>query len=493
MVTKREVFKSIDGRGAARRKTGAPSWRGDPDDKLVGLAARLREEHRHDEAIHCYKEALESSSEKNGILEHASLRKAIVECLCAKGEYTQALKIVDEMKYYLAGEVDSISRELENIRLLSASINLRIGSYEEAEVECRDVLQCLDVSSGPTKMKEILMTLGSVSLHQGDLTSARRYYEDCLNHLGDEKQSLELARVLNHLAQLRFVESEWLDSLKLLRRSLRISRSLGDERLTASIIGNLGTVHLLLGNWDEAQLHLERSLELWRQLGDLLSIVRKYISLGNLCMMRREWKQSEEYYGLSREISREKGYMRELCLSLEFSGELAFDRGKFNQARGYYDEALALALDIAPRGDLIGELHRRIAELKVVTGDLDAAVKSCEKSLSISLGLRDRYEEAIVYRVFGQVFDAKGEVERARSYFSQSIDGLLSINERYERGKTLFAEAEFLTRRFHSEGDFMEAERHFREAAAIFKYLDVPYYSQRVQAGLDILKKKRSG
>jgi tetratricopeptide (TPR) repeat protein len=195
---------------------------------------------------------------------------------------------------------------------------------------------------------------------------------------------------------------------------------------------------------------------------------------------------------MSRELSREKGYMRELCLSLEFSGELEFDRGNYEFADEYYNEALSLAQDIAPEGDLISEIHRRLAELRVRTGDLKGALESCQKSLECSLRIRDRYEEAIVYRVYGQVFDAMDEIDRARDYFSQGIDGLTSINEHYERAKTLLEGAIFITRSYASAGDFMQAERHFREAVAIFDQLRVPYYVEVVQREWDKLKKKQS-
>jgi len=492
MATKRKLFNELEERDTVKERMGAPSWRGDLNDKLVDLAGRFRRENKYDEAILCYQKMLSGGSGKSGVVEHASIRRAIVECLCAKGEYTQALKVAEEMKLYLSTEIEEIERELEKVRLLTAMINLQIGSYDEAKLECREILQRLEGKREIEKMKEILMTLGSVSLHQGDLISARRYYEDCLNHLGDKERSLELAKVINNLAQVHFVESEWKESLELLTRALRISESIGNGRLTASIIGNMGTVHLMLGDWKRAEDDIRRSLELWNKLGDLLAIVRKYISLGNLFMMRREWVKAEEYYAMSREISREKGYMRELCLSFEFSGELAFDRTDYDIADEYYNEAFSLARDIAPEGDLIGELYRRIAELRVRTGDLSGAHEACQKSLDCSLRLRDRYEEAIVYRVFGQVFDAMGETDRARDYFSQGIDGLASINERYERAKTLLETAVFITRRYSSPGDYMQAERHFRSAAAIFDDLCIEYYVEVNQREWDKMKEKQS-
>jgi tetratricopeptide (TPR) repeat protein len=492
MATRRRLFKKLEERDTTKERMGAPSCRGNPDDKLVDLASKFRRENKHDEAINCYKKVLSSSIEKSGVVEHASLRRAIIECLCDKGEYTQALKVTEEMKFYLSMEVKEIDKELERVRLLAAMINLQIGSYDEAELDCREVLQRIEGQSDLEKVKDILMTLGSVSLHQGDLTSARRYYEDCLNHLDDKEKSLQLAKVINHLAQLHFVKSEWEESFELLTRALRISESVGDGRLTASIIGNMGTVHMMLGDWKRAEDDIRRSLELWNNLGDLLAIVRKYISLGNLFMMKREWQKADEYYAMSREISREKGYMREICLSLEFSGELAFDRGEYHVADENYKEALSLARDIAPGGDLIGELYRRIAELKVKTGDLPGALEACQKSLECSLRLRDRYEEAIVYRVFGQVFDAMGETDRARHYFSQGIDGLTSIKEHNERAKTLLEVAIFITKRYSSQGDCMEADRHFRSAAAIFEGLGIEYYVEVVRREWDKLKVKQS-
>jgi len=492
MATRRKFLEESGGGEVGSEWMGAPSWRGDPRDKWVSLAQKRHKENQLDEAIRCYNRVLRASSDRSGVIEHAGFRRGMVECLCAKGEYSQALVIVEEMKRYLFSEVTSISKELERIRLLAATINLQIGSYRAAELECRHLLQDGGDDREGEQMREILMTLGSISLYQGDLLLARRYYEDCLNYLGDKDKSLELAKVLNHLAQLHFIETEWAEALELLTRSLRISESLGDGRLTASVIGNMGTVQLLMGEWAEAEENLKRSLDMWEGLGDLLAIVRKYISLGNLCTMRREWKKADDYYSRSRTISREKGYKRELALACEFSGELAFDEGKLDLARRYYNEALALVKEIAPEGDLMGEIYRRIAEVQVKTGDLTGALESCERSHGFSLRMRDRYEEGIVYRVFGQIYEAWGETERARSYFSQGIDSLAAIGEQYERGKTLYEAALFLTDRYASPGDFRTAERHFREAAAIFGHLGVEYFSEMIRKGEDRLRRKQT-
>jgi tetratricopeptide (TPR) repeat protein len=487
------MIHRIDGRESGRRKTVSPPGRGDPAGELLDLARRFRHVHDHDEAIACYQSVLAGMGERCGLAEYASLRRAIIECLCERGDYGRALQEVEETKSTLVREVDALTRELEEIRLLSATIHVQVGSYDEAEAECERALRRLDGEKRPEMEKRLRMTLGSVALHRGDLAGARRHFEECRDRLEDRTDALELARVFNHMAQLHFVEAEWRTALELLTESLRVCEPTGDGRMRASIIGNLGTVHLMMGNWDAAEDYLIHSLALWNSMGDVLSIVRKYISLGNLHMMRRDWPKADQYYTLSRDLSREKGYMRELCLAQEFSGELAFDRGEYDSARAFYEEALSLAGVIAPDGDLIGEICRRIAELRLRTGDLDGAMEACDRSLSASLRLGDRFEEAVVYRVFGMVLDAMGEVDRARGYFSQGIDGLTAIDEVYERGKTLLESASFLTRRYTSEGDRMMAERHFRVAASIFDRLGVEHYARKTADAWDELKRRDVG
>jgi len=210
-------------------------------------------------------------------------------------------------------------------------------------------------------------------------------------------------------------------------------------------------------------------------------------------MMRRDWPAADRYYALSRDVSREKGYRRELCLAEEFSGELAFDRGEYDRARVHYDEALSLAGGIAPGGDLVGEVYRRIGELRFRTGDLSGAMEACDRSLSASLRLGDRFEEAVVYRVFGRILDARGEVDRARGYFAQGIDGLTAIDEVYERGKTLLEAASFLIRHYGSPGDRMMAERYLGTAASIFDRLGVEHYVRKTAEAMEALRRGGAG
>jgi tetratricopeptide (TPR) repeat protein len=95
----------------------------------------------------------------------------------------------------------------------------------------------------------------------------------------------------------------------------------------------------------------------------------------------------------------EHGFEREQVIALEYLGDLALDRHENQSAIESYDRALGLAEKMAPEGDLVPELRRRIAEIHVRIGEPNRALITCERGLRVARKINDRFEEAATYRV----------------------------------------------------------------------------------------------
>jgi Nif-specific regulatory protein len=170
---------------------------------------------------------------------------------------------------------------------------------------------------------------------------------------------------------------------------------------------------------------------------------------------------------------------REIAIGHEYLGELAFEQGDYERAELCYEEAREIAEAIAPEGDLINEIYRRIGDLKIKTGDLEGAWLATERALEVSLNLGDRYEESLTYRVRGLVQKERGKREDALRHLELCLKTLSSVGEKYEAARTHLEIGILLGGSRGSDEELQQAGYYLQNAMDIFDDLDVIYYKAK--------------
>ncbi|MFQ6103848.1 MAG: tetratricopeptide repeat protein [Candidatus Glassbacteria bacterium] len=452
------------------------SWARGEIEGNITLAQKNRYGHKYEAAMSYYGKALELLPPADlSVVKRSEINREMIECLCDQGEYSRALEQLEKVRKLLTPEVSAVSLELGRLHNLAAHIHSQLGSYEMAGRECRKALELFEAHGEEADTSRAYKYLGQIQLLTGDVSSAFNSFVQSLASFQRIGNETEMASVMNRMAQVYFVSSDWERCINLLEEARELAEKNEMFRLVGAITANLGTIHFVLGNWDLARKYNESSLNIFQMLSDSLSITRRYICLGNLHQVKREWKDAQRLYETAKALAEEKEYKRELALSLEFLGELDFDMENIAQAESKYRRALRIAREIAPGGDLINEIYRRFAELRVYQGEGRKALSLCQKSWEVSLRLGDRFEEGVVLRAFGMAYNLLGDHERARDYFSQGIDSLRSIGEKYERAKTLLAAGKFISQVFTDYGSRMEALRYLSQARDLVKELGLDY------------------
>ncbi len=471
--------------------TDPVSWARDEVETCLTRAEKSRLGHRYEEAMTQYEKALGCLPPSDlSVVKRTKIERSLIECLCDKGEYMSALEEIEKIQNRLLPDADTISLEIGRLHSLSAFIHSQLGSYDEARSECRKALEVFEIRGNEEEASKVYKYLGQIQLLTGDVSGAYSSFVQSLDTYRKLDRQEEMASVMNRMAHLYFISADWERCVSLLEEARKIAEKHEMLRLVGVITANLGTLHFMRGDWSLSRQYNESSLSIFRVLGDSLSIARRYILLGNLHQVKREWSQAQKLYEKAKALAEEQNYRRELALSLEFLGELAFDMDRVDEAGELYKSSLRIAQSIAPAGDLVNEVYRRFAEVKVYQGQGKKALALCQKSWDISLRLGDRYEEGVVFRVFGCAYDLLGDSERARDYFILGVDALRSIGEKYERAKTLRAAGTFIARAFDDYGSRMEALRYLSHARDIFKELGLDHPLALVELELEHLRRQ---
>lgn len=222
-----------------------------------------------------------------------------------------------------------------------------------------------------------------------------------------------------------------------LLRGQREAREAGLYHEEANFSLNLSIALLKLGRLTQGEEELARARMLFGERGHSRGKVQSRLVRALLLRMRGEIRAAEkEVLGAVSE-SEEHGFERERVIALEYAGDLALDRHDNQGAIEAFDRALLIAERLAPEGDLIPELCRRIAEVHVRIGEPNRALITCERGLRIARRLGDRFEEAATHRVMAMAHHLLGHREKALRQAQEGVSLLRKLEAVFELTRLL--------------------------------------------------------
>jgi transcriptional regulator with GAF, ATPase, and Fis domain/tetratricopeptide (TPR) repeat protein len=159
---------------------------------------------------------------------------------------------------------------------------------------------------------------------------------------------------------------------------------------------------------------------------------------------------------------------REEAICLEYLGDCYLGQRDYRKALEHYQQAMKIAEETAPRGDLVPELCHRLAEALVNLGDANQAILLCERGLRLARETSDRYEECATHRVLAIAHRAAGNPTKAHRIAMEGISLGRSYEIPYELARVLVWDGET---RLQSKGrdDQMIGRLQLWEARAVFE------------------------
>ncbi len=411
----------------------------------------------------------------------SSARRAAIEsrgvaCRLAQGDCQGALGHCREL---LATEEQIESVPLRaRIRLQCAEALFRLARIEDARENAAAALALADSCGDLSLAAEALNDLGRAQYRLGRLQDARDLYEQALGlyrRLGDEVRA---AYVRNNLGLIHKNLCEWDAAAACLRAALELFRRTGRFPSTAHALLNLGIVYQKSGEWERAQECYAQADQIYQQLADPLRLAAVRIALGNIARLQRRFDAAAALYEDGLERARRHEAAREEVLALEFLGELEADRDQPGEALARLDEALRLAMRVAPEGDLVVEVERRRAEVLNRLGRVEEAEGACERALRLAERTDDRLEFALATRAAAGIAATRGRLDDAVRGWTDAVRLLGESRERYELARTLFELG-------RAAPDAREGRRHLYRASALFSELAASYWLERTDEELE--------
>jgi len=416
----------------------------------------------------------------------AYLDLKIASCHKQKGDYTSAIEQACSAKQAFRDSDDLIG--LGKSYCLEGILHAEIGSYRKGRRLCETGQKLLKGTGEFLELGRIENWLGTIHTRLGNISRAREYFEDALTAFRSIKHDEGVSQVLNNLGILQKNLSEWRQAAGFFEKALRISEKTGNFGRVATYALNLGIVHFRLGEWESAERHFARSVQVCTQTGNRGGVARNKLAMANINLRRREWETGEAAYREVLAVSKALGYRREEALAMEFLGELELARGNPGAAMDLLGEAKSLALEIAPRGDLVMEILRRTGEVHLAQGEAGEAMEAGEKAAEIARALGDRCEEALAKRTIGIALWHEGEWQKGWRIIEDVLSTLTRIGERFETARTLLLSGQAVVSRLPSgdvSAEFSDMAVSFlRQGMGIFLSFDAKGWAALATAEL---------
>ncbi len=359
----------------------------------------------------------EKARESSGILSHVLLRMAV--CRSQSGDYSGAAEILDRAFANLPEDASDV----DVCRILNekAFALLRLGNYDGAEECVRSVTERILDTDSAAQLARAQNSHGAIAMRKGDWEEACRSFEAALaafRQLGDRDG---IAHCLNNLGLMEKNRGENESALRHLREALRIAEEVGDTYYVGVRLNNLGILEFRMGAWEDARRSWERALRLLEGIGNRWEVANILLNLGNYHRHKRDWEEADVLYRRAQGIADELGEARERVLVKEFRGDLALSSESFDEAHSLFHAALAEGLALAPEGDVVLEVLRRLTDLDSRTGHIAEAKDHLRRALEVSEHLQERAERAVLLRLRARIEGLEGEIAAAIDTYRESI------------------------------------------------------------------------
>jgi transcriptional regulator with GAF, ATPase, and Fis domain/tetratricopeptide (TPR) repeat protein len=403
-----------------------------------------------------------------------SLRLA--DCLLVRGELARARAAMVEAEVFAGPHPDPSTRA--RFTALRALLTSMAGDYDAARTSCRAALELLREGQDPDDvplMGRLYLALGHVLERKGDTAGARSAFERALQVYESINDRRGVAHAYNNLALNRKQEGRFREAVSLLHRALAILDEVGDYGRKAPTCLNLGILHTRLGEWREARVQLQRATQIAREIDHRGRLAKSLLARGVLEMRCREFPAARETLAEARKLALTERFAREAILAREFEGELLITVGKAGDGVEVLERALVEAEALAPSGDLVPEILRRLAEGYLTLGRDDEAHAAASRAIETAERLGDHTEAAAARRIVGLVRIRSGDPEGGMAAVETAVSLLNDVGALFEVARThLVLARELVAGAGTSPSPIITA--HLAHAREGFETLGVPGY-----------------
>lgn len=286
-------------------------------------------------------------------------------------------------------------------------IDLACGEHRAGRLRTAQVLVQRELQAepeAPPERRAALLHLSSLNESQlGRWRPAHEQAREALALVRASGLEWELGKHLLSLGILDIRCGRLADAEARLRESVAAMLAVGRLGWSGQVRANLAVALYKVGRCDDALAELEVADSCFRDYPDLIqsSVICK-LARAKVHLVRGEAAPAVRLARAQEHRARLAGWRREEVLSLEMQGDAAVLDGDVATARRCYGRSHDRARRDAPGGDLDAGLMRRLAQLTLLEGDLEAACSELRDAELMCQAAGEVFEQVVCARLLAE-------------------------------------------------------------------------------------------
>jgi len=338
--------------------------------------------------------------------------------------FQSALRLIEERE----GEVREKGRVVEKL----GDIKWLVGEHDSCLKYWNEALLLWKQLYEKEKVARIHRKTARVLWESvGDTKKAEEHYDEALQVLKAEPESVELASLYADMARMCYRTKDMAKALSWAEKALELSKKLNAYEVIADSYASLGTIFIWTGDSRKAIECHERALKIALDNGCMDTALRAYNNLAT-ALPAEEHERRMECYEKGLELAKKIG---DVVHQSWISNNLAFmygNMGNMNRAASLIEESVALDRKTNNLPHLSMSLNA-LGVFHQVTGEWDQSERCLQEAFSISRRLNDWQATASNYNWLGLFHFEKEEFTKAREYYEKRI-------EIYEKAKARYSQ-----------------------------------------------------
>ena len=381
-------------------------------------------------ALEYFQKALRASDLKD-FPDRFRLNLRVGDCYRQRGNYRDARKFLERARVLLPENAPSAA--VGKLEYREAYILRARGNYDEALKLGFSAYRRLKKSDEHNEVADIQLLLAICYWRLGQNNEAEEFFMDALSSYRRIEDKIGIAYVYNNLGLLHKNACRWNRALASLSKSLDLAKSLGLTQHLIRVHLNLGVVYAKLRRFSDALSAFSNAANMAERFGDQEKLTKAIFMQGRTYVQTGEFCKAEKYILRGQTMANEYGYARESALTDEYLGELMIARGRYEEALVNLNKGIRKAKSIAPGGDMMAEMMRRIADVQHAMGNHDGALKMIEEGLQIADSCGEYYEIGYFYRTQGLSHKRLGDDAKAAASLRTSVEMFEKFENPYEK------------------------------------------------------------
>jgi class 3 adenylate cyclase/tetratricopeptide (TPR) repeat protein len=458
---------------------------------MLRAGHRAQERFANREAIGYYSRALQLSQHLSGYqAERWDAAVGLGQVEQHIGEYEEAIAC------YRAALEDSDDARPEaqaQVMLKMGQVWDKRGDLEEAEGWLRQALVQLDrvEAAVPGLRAQVYSEVGWLTLRRGDLNKAREWLEQSLDLVrATEEHYSVLSSILNRLGGVHYYSGDLERAATCVEESLDVRERLGDMVGHARSLNNLAQLKWASGDWDGALETYERAVAGLERIGDVEALAQTTTNLGVLYTDRGDWVKAEENLKRSFDIFQRIAHTYEMAQSHMNLGRLYLLQGRLEEADHHLDSAIPLYEEAGARAHVnLIDAHDLRGRLFIEQGQIDGARSEAEQCYELLQNGADVEEKVSIEwgrynQLMGRIAWSQEDWETTRRYLDRSLEIFRQRDARLEAGRTAYLSGMLAL----EMGEPVEAREPLEEAQTIFRQLGAGADLDLVEKALERLE-----